>query len=97
MQRLTRNDLDKLVQRLNTIAGAPQVPYVDGVAQIGHYMVERAYGGNKLVQIVSESGAARDVCYTGFVSTRTLYNAVVAFIKGFEKGREVTETAMAEA
>lgn len=94
MQRITRKDLDKLVERLNIVTGNPTTPWVDGKAQVGCYLIESAYGGVKLAQIVSESGAERDVLYTGITTKRNLYNAMYSYLKGFEKGREVTEQAM---
>lgn len=54
------------------------------VAIVGTYLVDSAYGGWKLAQIVNESGGQRDVLYSGYVSRRELYEQMHAYIKGFE-------------
>lgn len=97
MQKVTQKDLEKLVERINTMAGTPQTPWVNGKSQDGCYLLEKAYGGQKLVQILGEGGAERDVLATGYTTKSNLCNAMHSFIKGFEKGREVTEQHWAQA
>lgn len=84
MQRITMADLQGAVDRLNRLAGTPTAPYVNGKAQPGCYCLDGAYGGWKLSQIVSDSGAQRDILATGFVSKRELYSNIHSFIMGME-------------
>lgn len=58
--RITVAQLQAKVDYLNKVTGNPPAAYVkDGdkyIGQIGHYMLDGAYGGYALEQIMSESG-----------------------------------------
>lgn len=88
MQRITQKNLETSVAMLNRITGSPQETYtrVDGKyrANIGNYHLDGAYGGWKLVRIVSEGGGITDVLHCGFVSKRELFNLMGAYIAGLD-------------
>lgn len=85
--RITVSDLDAAVHTLNRTAGTPDQGWITGpdgtnTAQVGHYGVEAAYGGVKLVQIVNSSGGCTDVLGSGFTTKRDLYCRIHAMIAG---------------
>ena len=50
---------------------------------IGHYCLDGAYGGWKLVRTMNDGGGIDEITY-GFVSKRELYDLINAYIKGVE-------------
>ena len=83
--RITQRHLEAVRDRINTLAGTPAVPYkrIDGrnVAQVGCYVLDGAYGGWKLAQIVNDMGGQRDITH-GYDSKRVLLGKMEAFIEG---------------
>lgn len=69
MQRITQNDLNKRLNRLNA-----NRPADDAWNAKGRYDFDQAYGAIKLVQY-TEGGCTRDL--TGFYSKRELFNIMV--------------------
>lgn len=89
--RYKMRDLENLVARINLVAGTPET-YCDRreakfKAHIGHYHLEGAYGGYRLVQTCSEGGGIRTIT-SGYVSKSKLYDEMQAFCKGLEAGKE---------
>ena len=91
MYRYTQRDLDGAVRGLNLMAGftaeeadAPLWIHTRGEASramVGRYYVSGAYGGWKLVQIVSEAGAERSIT-DGYGTKREVYHLIHAYREG---------------
>ena len=91
MYRYTQRDLDGAVRGLNLMAGftaeeadAPLWIHTrgeDSRAMVGRYYVSGAYGGWKLVQIVSEAGAERSIT-DGYGTKREVYHLIHAYREG---------------
>jgi hypothetical protein len=89
--RYTDKDLESAVRGLNIIAGftleeayAPiwtQTEEGQNRAMVGRYYVSGAYGGWKLVQIVSEAGAERSIT-DGYGTKREVYHLIHAYREG---------------
>jgi len=88
MQRITDKQLEAVVTRINKMTNQPETPWRQengkNIANIGNYHLDFAYGGVKLVQMVSDGGGERDVLTMGFCTKRELYYAMFAFIAGME-------------
>ena len=91
--KITQKDLEIVVRQINEAAKAPKTAYTryksgKHKANIGHYYLDGAYGGWKLVRIVSEGGGIRDIT-PGYVPKKELYYQMQAFLSGLEakKGR----------
>lgn len=87
MERIRRKDLDVLVDRINMVTGSPMASYTKTdkmpyKANIGNYYIEGAYGGVKLVRIVSDGGGIENISTGGFGTKRELYNWMQAFLEG---------------
>ena len=86
--RITDKHLDALCARINKMTGSPEAPYrrdADGMrANVGNYHVSHAYGGVCLHRMSNESGGVTTPLTYGHVQKRDLYNAMQAFIAGFE-------------
>lgn len=87
MQRITKSDLQALVNRLNRETGNPEEPYTQQggklVANIGNYHLSQAYGGFALHQMATDGGGVREPLYTGHVSARELHGKIHAFLMGY--------------
>jgi len=91
MYRYTQRDLDGAVRGLNLMAGftaeeadAPlwkMDERLNSTAMVGRYYVSGAYGGWKLVQIVSEAGAERSIT-DGYRTKREVYHLIHAYREG---------------
>ena len=94
--RYTKRDLDGAVRGLNLIAGftaeeadAPLWIHTrgeDSRAMVGRYYLYGAYGGWKLVQIVSEAGAERSIT-SGYCTKREVYHLIHAYREGMAAGK----------
>ena len=84
----TMKELEGLVNRLNVLTGNSQKPWqtINGrnVASVGTYVLDGAYGGWKLAQIVNEGGGERNPISMGYVSKKECYYAIHAYIRGIE-------------
>ena len=85
--RTTQHDLDGACARLNRLTGNPVTawtPRPDGSmqAQVGHYYIEAAYGGWKLVQMINPFGGVTEPLGGGYTSRRDLLNLLWAMIAG---------------
>lgn len=92
MKRITMQDLEAVVSRLNKLCRTPEVPWTRDKngkfkANIGNYHLSGAYGGWTLHQMDNESGGVEVPIRCGYVSKRELYNLLQAFINGIENQR----------
>ena len=89
MERITQKDLEYLVKRINEVTDSPleyctkpsdkNLPIV---SNIGHYHLDYAYGGVKLVRMVNIHGGVTEISRGGFGTKRELYNWMQAFLAG---------------
>lgn len=88
MTRISIKQLESMVLRINKLTNSPETAYtkIDGKlkANIGHYHLDQAYGGVKLVRMNNESGGIHCISKNGFGTKRELYNFMTAFIMGLE-------------
>lgn len=87
--RITNAHLNGLCHWLNVCTGNPHT-YCQNTdtftANVGHYYIDRAYGGVALCQVLNESGGVVDVLGSGHVTKRDLWNRMQAFSRGLELG-----------
>jgi hypothetical protein len=86
MNRITQKDLQSNVDYLNVLTNSP-LKYRDESSttfksNIGHYHLDGAYGGWKLVRICNEGGGQSDISTIGYASKRELYNWINAYTRG---------------
>jgi hypothetical protein len=88
--RISITNLESIVRIINRKAGTPETSYttIDGKSKPneGNYHLDWAYGGVKLCQM--ESAGCSDVTSSGFVSKKTLYFELRAFMAGLEANNE---------
>ena len=86
--RILKKDLEILVKKTNELTNSP-IEYAsnkDGEkfkANLGHFHLDGAYGGWKLVRTMSEGGGIEEITY-GFVSKKELFDKMHAYIRGLE-------------
>lgn len=90
MERITQKDLEYLVKRINEVTKSPirpwgtlAKPYPANGANIGNYHLDYAYGGVKLVRMVSKGGGISLISRDGFGTKRQLYSWMQAFLAGY--------------
>ena len=85
--RITEKDLNAVVNRLNSVTGQPKTYGIKNGKEfktnIGHYCLDAAYGGWKLVQVVNEGGGIKEITQSGFTSKKNLYYEIQAIISAF--------------
>ena len=86
--KITITDLNRAIDRLNRRTGNPLEPYTRTgentvKSNAGCFVLDGAYGGYKLSQIV-DGGGQRDVLRVGYKSKRDTYNLIHAFVDGIE-------------
>ena len=86
--RITEADLQRIVDRINTMTGAPLVLFINGKWQVGNYHLAGAYGGKRLERVAKSNGAIHDVLNIGYVSKRELQSALFVWIAAYGAGRE---------
>ena len=88
MSRISIKDLELRVARINKLTGSPATAYtkLDGkfIANIGHYHLDQAYGGIKLVRMYNEGGGIEEITHNGFGTKKELYYQLDAIIIGLE-------------
>ena len=84
MQRITKSQLQTIVDGLNRQTHSPMTPYADGQWHIGCYCLSYAYGGVALHRVHNEAGGMQDVLERGHVSKRDLYNLLRAYSAGLQ-------------
>ncbi len=87
MERIKESDLEHQVKRINKATESPETPYTRNhqaklTANIGNYHLDYAYGGVKLVQMLSPGGGITVISNGGFGTKRELYNWMHAFLAG---------------
>lgn len=94
MERITQKNLEHLVDRINEVTGSPldycvRCSGLNGTqinqpfkASVGHYHLDYAYGGVKLVRMVNEGGGISVISTDGYGTKRELYNWLQAFLAG---------------
>lgn len=91
--RIRESDLAALVAELNSETGNAERAYdrreSDGryVANIGTYVLDYAYGGVALTQLVSEGGGCRTIIDRG--TRRECYDQIRSLLEGVRIGKEV--------
>lgn len=85
-RRISRADLQAVVDRINRLTNNPAEPYRGEhgrwTANVGNYHLSGAYGGHALHQMQCEGGSTRDVLRTGHVSARSLFDRMHAYADG---------------
>lgn len=84
MNRITANNLQQIVDRINKLAGTPLQPYANGKPQALCYHLEGAYGGWQLSQMAKSGTGTRNVLRCGFETKRELARLMNAFADGLE-------------
>ena len=89
MKRITDRDLNDLCRRINEARGTP-VSYhnADRRTNVGHVCLTGAYGGYRLVEIVSEGGAERPFLEFGLMTKRQLFMLGHSWLDGFERAKK---------
>jgi hypothetical protein len=87
--RITDKDLKTMVNRINELTGSPlEYSSIDENgkrrANIGHYCLDSAYGGVKLVQVMTNGGGIREISSHGFGTKRELYIFMRGMIEALE-------------
>lgn len=82
--RITERDLNNLVFKLNKLTDNPTSYSDGGEINIGHFHIDSAYGGYKLVQTTTKTGSIKEIIHSGFVPKRKLYDLIDAYIRGIE-------------
>ena len=89
MTRTSKAQLQGLIDRLNLITNSPSEPYTKTdkgyQANIGNYHLDGAYGGWKLVRMVSPEGGIQCPISMGYESKRDCYRMIAAFIAGISQ------------
>jgi hypothetical protein len=88
MARITRKNLQFIINRLNLATGSPVETYVKGDdgrfhAQPGCWHLSGAYGGFALHRMVNASGGVSDP-FGHHMPARELYNRIHAMLIGLE-------------
>ena len=79
-RQTTKSELEQLIRLLNR-AGDPELKRV--YPEVGCYYLMGAYGGQKLVQIISEGGGVRDVLpHIGYASKRAVADGIKSYLDG---------------
>lgn len=90
MNKVTKKQLESIIERINKAANT-SLTYCDKVgdapfkSNIGHYHLDWAYGGVKLVQTDNECGGVRDITRSGFTTKGKLYHELEMFLMGLTK------------
>lgn len=91
MHRIKLANLEHLVQRINEATNSPLTysTKIDGKhsINIGHYHLDGAYGGWKLVRTMNDGGGIDEITY-GYCSKRELYDKMLAFLSGIYAAQE---------
>ncbi len=87
MKRIKNADLEYLVKQINEKTESPMeystlLDNGERVTNKGHYHLDMAYGGVKLVRTDGVHGGIREISTTGYGTKRELYNWMRAFLSG---------------
>lgn len=86
-ERITREDLERVVRALNSATGQPPEPYTketDGTFTPcpGNYHLHGAYGGWCVEQMHPSGGVVGGLCGGGYIPKRELYYRIASMIEG---------------
>lgn len=88
MDRITKSQLQSVVDSINKITGSPMTPYTVNpdtgkhTANIGNYHLSGAYGGFCLHRMYNDGGGVTSPLSTGHISKRELIALMYAFMHG---------------
>lgn len=87
--RITEKQLFAVCERINRTMGTPLAPYARNadnqiVPQGNAYLIDMAYGGYSLHQMMPTGTGERDVFGCGHVTKRDLIGRMFAFLAGVE-------------
>lgn len=88
---ITVKNMQAVVDRINKATNSPSTQYsttVPGAANIGNYHLSSAYSGYALYRVVNTGGGILDVSNSGYMSKRSLYDLMHAYLAGYEAGKE---------
>jgi len=90
MRRVTINELDAIVKRINESTGNP-TSYCTKTdngykINVGNYHLDGAYGGYALVQTVNDGGGIRTVIPRG--TKRELRDAMYVYLQGMQDAKD---------
>ena len=94
MPRTTLKQLEQCCEHLNRLTGSPLTSHIRKPetscfkTNTGHFFLDQAYGGVKLVRYVSEDGAEMDITY-GHTTKLILLGKIQAVIVGVRLGKEL--------
>jgi len=85
--RITQKDIEGLTEEINELTGSPKEYSSKGEGgkrstNIGHYHLNYAYGGVKLVRTVSSGGGIRAISHDGYDTKKKLYSFMLGFAEG---------------
>jgi hypothetical protein len=89
MSRVTKRNLEGLVERINKITNSPLVPWRrnnDGRlrANIGNFHLSGAYGGYAVHRMVTDGGGIEVAFGGGYAPKRELWELGQAYINGLQ-------------
>lgn len=90
MERVTKSQLQTVVDRINRITGSPMTPYTTNyetgkhTANVGNYHLSGAYGGFCLHRMYNDVGGVSSPLSSGHISKRELLNLMYAYVQGLE-------------
>lgn len=87
-ERISESDLTSAAGVINSILRLPSTYSTDGRTNVGHYRIDTAYGGYKLVQTTSEGGSRSDISPLGYTTRRNLYTYLRGFIDGIQAAQK---------
>lgn len=85
MQRITMKRLQDRIDTLNRMANLSDNIWHEGKMIPGMFVLDAAYGGYRLCQIVNQEGGEKDI--TGRAGARECYELIGAFIDGYQFGK----------
>jgi hypothetical protein len=86
MTKVSIKDLEKIIALINKATNNPSEYRGEFKPNIGHYHLDSAYGGYKMVQTTNEGGGVRAIT-NGYVPKRDLYNELRMFLQGIYTGQ----------
>lgn len=89
--RINQSDLYAVLNRINQTAGQNPEPWTKQEhgkykANVGTYVLDWAYGGVQLAQLVTDGGGERNI--TGRGTKRETYHRMHAYLRGLEARKE---------
>lgn len=89
MERITVKHLRPIISRLNKMTNSP-AEYWDRKthkAHVGHFLLDKCYGGYQLQRVFNEDGGATCPLGSYRLSAREMYHVLQAFMEGLRQGQ----------